>query len=113
MIARDDELLSSSRVTRRLTQTIVSPGAGTLQAALDSATAGDELVLQDGVYTGSGVNVLEIDMDITIRAENAGQAVLDGQDSRRVIQIDGGTVVLDGLDITKGYTSGVSSRHTL
>ena len=102
MIARDDELLSSSRVTRRLTQTIVSPGAGTLQAALDSATAGDELVLQDGVYTGSGDNVLEIDMDITIRAENAGQAVLDGSAARRVVKITSGTVVLDVLNITNG-----------
>ena len=41
-------------------------------------------------------------MDITIRAENAWQAVLDGENSIRVIRIDGGTVALDGLNITKG-----------
>ena len=60
------------------------------------------LVLKDGTYTGSGSNVLEIAKDITIRAQNAGMAVLDGEDARRVIYITGGTVVLEGLAITKG-----------
>ena len=124
----------------------VSPGAGTLQVALNSASAGDELVLADGNYTygaytcdpapdlpGSdtcytcglftyrgpfGCNyMLEIDKDITIRALNPGQAVLEGGGGvRRVIQVgryewDGsitsGTVALNGLTITKGY--GVSA----
>lgn len=31
-------------------QTIVQPGADTLQVALDAATAGDELVLEDGIH---------------------------------------------------------------
>ena len=57
-----------------------------------------------------GANVLEIGMDITIRAANAGQAILDGEDARRVIDISSGTVVLDGLHITKGYTSSVRAR---
>ena len=37
---------TTSRVTRRLTHHIVSPGAGTLQAAVNAASAGDELVLE-------------------------------------------------------------------
>ena len=110
---------SSSHVTRRLTVIIVQPGAGTLQAALDGVSAGDELVLADGVYTGSGTNVLDIGKSVTIRAQNSGQAVLDGGFYRRVVRItagpfvrDGrlvritaGPVVLDGLHITRGYTS--------
>ena len=32
----------------------VLPGKDTLQAALNNATAGDELVLLDGTYTGTG-----------------------------------------------------------
>ena len=96
---------SSSHVTRRLTVIIVQPGAGTLQAALDGVSAGDELVLADGVYTGSGTNVLDIGKSVTIRAQNAGQAVLDGEDARRVVSITAGPVVLDGLHITRGYTS--------
>ena len=46
--------------------------------------------------------MLEINKDITIRAQNAGQAVLDGENARQVIKISSGTVVLEGLKITKG-----------
>ena len=86
---------------------LVLPGAGTLQAALNAASAGDELVLADGTYTGVGTsdrgdNMLYINKDITIRALNSGQAVLDGQNARRVIYIRSGTVVLDALSITNG-----------
>ena len=97
-----------SRAPRRLT-TVVSPGAN-LQTVVDAATAGDEIVLADGTYTGSGTsaagsNMLYINKNITIRAQNPGQAVLDGQGARRVIYIASGTVVLDGLNITGGSAS--------
>ena len=99
---------------RRLATTAVSPGAGTLQAALDAASAGDILELADGTYTstytGSGPNVLQISKDITIRAQNYGQAILDGENVRRVIYILNGTVVLQGLGVTKGSNS-VRRRH--
>ena len=98
-------LANSMHVARRLATINVSPGAGTVQAALNGASAGDELVLTDGTYTGGGSNVLEIGKDITIRAQNAGMAVLDGEDVRRVVWITGGTVVLEGLVVTKGYVS--------
>ena len=87
---------------------LVQPGEDTLQAALTAASPGDELVLADGTYTGNGGNagfvdnVLVINEDITIRAQNAGQAVLDGQGMRRVLYVGSGTVSLEGLDITKG-----------
>ena len=94
---------------RRLATTTVSPGAGTLQAALDAASAGDILELADGTYTGSGAQVLQISKDITIRARNYGQAILDGENARRVIKITSSTVVLEGLGVTKG--SSVRRRH--
>ena len=87
---------------RRLTTTSVSPGTGTLQAAIDAASAGDVLELEDGNYTGTGGNVLTISKDTTIRARNARQAVLDGEVQRRVIYISGAAVVLEGLSITRG-----------
>ena len=74
----------------------------TLQAALTTANPGDELVLADGKYTGTGANVLQIDKDITIRALHSGQAILDGEIAFRVIDVGSGTVVLEGLNITKG-----------
>ena len=84
--------------------TVVQPGSGTLQAALNVANAGDILVLQDGRYKGSGDNVLAVSKNITIRAQNLGMAILDGEDTRRVIQIMSGSVVLKGLVITRGRT---------
>ena len=91
----------------------VSPGRGTLQDALNDASAGDELVLANGTYTGSGSNVLEIDKDITIRALNPGQAVLDGGNARRVIYISSGTVALSGLNIIQGWVSSCSQNLNL
>ena len=91
-------------VARRLATINVSP-SDDLQSKLNSAGAGDTLVLADGTYSGSGDNVLEISKDITIRAQNSGQAILDSENARRVIYITSGTVTLEGLNITRGYTS--------
>jgi hypothetical protein len=92
-------------------QSLVTAGSGTLQAALNAASAGDELILLDGDYTSSSSNVLEIISgtcsglpcdDVTIRAQNPGMAVIDGENIRRGIYITSGTVVLEGLNITRG-----------
>ena len=105
------DLEVESRLARRgAVLTIVQPGEGTLQAALASAAAGDELVLEDGNYTGDGGEpysedtMLILQINITIRAQNAGRAILDGEATRRVVFINGtANVVLDGLVITRGY----------
>ena len=101
---------SLSHVTRRLAVINVQPGSGTLQAAHDAASDGDELVLADGTYTSSGGNVLEISKSITIRALSPRGAILDGQNARRVVRITSGTVVLEGLDITGGRTTVRAAR---
>ena len=59
-------------------------------------------MLADGTYVGSNPNLLDISKNITIRAQNAGKAVLDGESSRRVVKIMDGTILLDGLTITNG-----------
>ena len=85
---------------------MLNPGDN-LQAALDSANAGDVLVLNDGTYRGSGSAwdvVLSIGKDITIRALNLGQAVLDGQNVQPVISCMSATATFDGVVITRGYT---------
>ena len=79
-----------------------------MQAALDAASAGDELQLADGNYTGSGSSMLRIGKNVTIRALNPGQAILDGENARTVILIGNGVVVLSGLRITRGSASAVS-----
>ena len=100
------EVPMESRVTRRELsgQTVwpVDPGHDTLRVAYGEANAGDVLELRDGTYTGSGDDVLRIDRGIELRAQNAGMAVIDGEDARRCIRIDSGTVGLWGLNITRG-----------
>ena len=92
----------------------VQPGDH-LQTVVDNASPGDVIVLGDGTYTGSGTsangnNMLYINKDITIRALNPGQAVLDGETARRVLYVQSGAVALEGLNITRGSVSGVSGR---
>ena len=97
--------------TRSLAVITVQPGSGTLQAAVDAASDGDELILEDGTYTGSGSNVLDIGKSITIRAQNPGQAILDGEEARSVVSITSGTVELIGLHITKGNVCACFLNH--
>ena len=94
--------LQKSRITRRLTVVAVSPGPTSVQDALSSASDGDVLLLKGGTYALE--STIAIDKDITIRAENSGQAILDGGNDKRVISISSATVVLEGLHITKGST---------
>jgi hypothetical protein len=96
-------LVASFRGTsRRLATTNVSPGRGTLQAAVTAATAGDTLVLADGTYTEANSMVCAVDKGITIRAANHLKAIIDGENAKAVFSITGGAVTLDGLTITRG-----------
>jgi hypothetical protein len=92
--------VASTRVLhRRLAD--IQPGRDTLQIALNAAEA--TLVLADGVYYGS--SSFSINRDVTIRASNRGQAILDGQNARRVLTISSGTVRLEGLVIRNGLAA--------
>ena len=87
----------------------VRPGPpGTLQAAVDAAAPGATLVLEDGDYTGNTSIgcVLSVSKSITIRARNTGRAVLDGEGKWRVVDLSGGDVALQGLNITGGKVTG-------
>eukprot|EP00966_Prymnesium_polylepis_P171870 3974715-Prymnesium_polylepis.2 len=86
--------------------TFVQPGQDMLQMALDDAKA-ILLVLVDGVYYGSSCNSSSfgVNRNVTIRASIMGQAILDGQDARRVLLISSGTVHLEGLVIRNGLAS--------
>ena len=95
-----DVMVERSYHAARRLSTNVASGQNTLSNALAAASAGDTLVLADGTYTLT--STLTIDKDITIRASNQGQAILDGENSKRVILVSTGTVVLDGLSITNG-----------
>ena len=55
--------------------------------------------------------MLSITKSITIRALNPGQAVVDGEDSRRGIHITSGVVVLHGLNVTKGSVTSTNGYY--
>jgi len=63
------------------------------------------LLLASGVYkpAATGDYGLQINKNITIAAQQTGQAVLDGQKQRGVLSITAGFVHLKGLNITNGY----------
>ena len=69
-----------------------------LQAALASSTP--KILLAAGLYLIT--ETLEISRNVTIEAVDGAAAVLDGQDTRQVLEIRAGFVTLTGLSITNG-----------
>ncbi len=80
----------------------------TIQEAVDAAVNGDEILVAEGTYVGSGESVVEIvGKSITLRASNAapGATIIDGLNERRGIDCFGsktsGTVI-EGFTIIDG-----------
>lgn len=75
----------------------VAPGNGTLQAAIDSAQAGDILLLASGTYKGS----INIHRSITLmsNSSDAFTSIIDGEASSHVITVSAPDVVIKGLNI--------------
>ena len=93
-------------------QVILVHPSDDLVSVLSYASSGDVLLLASGVYkpAATGDFGLQINKNITIAAQQTGQAVLDGQNERAVLSITAGFVHLKGLNITNGL---VSSRQSL
>ncbi len=98
--------------------TCLTPAAAcaTLNAAITKASPGDTIRVAVGTYTGFGFAAVTVDKAVTLSGgwnadftAQTGLSTLDGQDSRRVIDVqacsDGSAqpVVLERLRITHGY----------
>ncbi|HHH45029.1 MAG TPA: nitrous oxide reductase family maturation protein NosD [Gammaproteobacteria bacterium] len=77
----------------------VSPGAGTLQRAIEAAAPGDRLLLRDGVYAGT----VSIDRPLELLGE-AG-SIIDGGGEGRVITVAAPDVVVRGVTVRNSGTS--------
>ena len=97
--AVDADVLKLAQGFRTPTETSVS-NPEELKEALAYPSI-DAIVLLDGVYNLT--STLVIDRSVSIRANTAGKAVLDGQGKVQVLSITSGTVDLNGLQITGGY----------
>ncbi len=71
----------------------VTPGNGTLQAAIDSAQTGDTLILASGAYTGS----VNIHHSLTLLGNDS--SIIDGEGSAHVITVSAPDVIIRGLKI--------------
>ncbi|MHC4620716.1 MAG: choice-of-anchor Q domain-containing protein, partial [Planctomycetota bacterium] len=81
-----------------------------IQAAIDAAVAGSEVILPDGVYTGEGNrNITFRGKALTLRSKNGPQnCIIDCQEKGRGFYFDneeGADSVLEGLTIKNGYAS--------
>ena len=89
----------------------------TVTHGVSQLSAGDTLVIRDGVYldqlyvTTSGTAANRI----TIRAENDGQVIIDGEDARRPARINGSHITVEGIVFmnSSGHVVNISGRHNI
>lgn len=81
-----------------------------IQAAIDAASNGDEVLVYPGTYTGAGTFVVSpLGKSITIRASGTREeTIIDGEGLRRVVMCnaaEGPGTVISGFTITGGNSS--------
>ncbi len=97
-------------VTTAATITVAADGSGdytTIQAAVNAATDGDEILVAPGTYTSSDYYVVNMKgKPITIRATGTPEeTILDGEDARHVVRCvngEGPDTIIEGFTITGG-----------
>lgn len=82
----------------------------TIQAAIDAAEDGREIIVAPGVYFGSGASVIDTKgKPLFIRSRDGAETTfLDGEESRRLITCTTGedkTTVIEGFTLVDGFSS--------
>lgn len=80
---------------------VVNPG-DSIQAAIDSATAGDTIVINPGTYTES----LTLSKPVSLIGVNSATVIIHAVANQRVLTVTGGTItdstIISGLTLTGG-----------
>lgn len=82
-----------------------------IQAAIDAASSGDIIELEDGTFTGNGNNKITINKDITIvsKSGNSESCIIDingkSNEFKPGFLITGGNVTIKKLTIKRGSAS--------
>ncbi|MCK4341414.1 MAG: hypothetical protein KAY37_06795 [Phycisphaerae bacterium] len=114
-------LAALSTATHADTITVCWDGSGqytTIQAGIDAAVAGDEVVVCDGTYTGPSNKDLDFGgRAITLRSENGPQnCTIDCEEDGRGFYFNSGetaTSVVDGFTILNGSASTTGGIYCL
>ncbi|MFN2213349.1 MAG: choice-of-anchor Q domain-containing protein [Anaerolineales bacterium] len=101
------------------TCTAVGSECATINGALGKANSGDTIYVAIGTYTGAGSEVVYIDKNITLSGgwdigftDQIGTSVINGQDSRRVIEVAQGiTVTIELFTVQSGNADGAAGIH--
>jgi hypothetical protein len=80
----------------------INPGNGTIQEAIDNASTGDTILLENGTYTGSGNYNIIVNKSVTIKAAPNANPIINAEGQGRIFDITADNVILNGLTITGG-----------
>ncbi len=84
-----------------------------IQAAIDAASDGDEIIVYAGTYTGSGDSVINMNgKSVWLHSSEGPEAtIINGENARRVLLCHSGETtktIIEGLTITGGFATGKS-----
>ena len=101
-------LLWSVQITAQFIEVCADCEINTLKKAIESATAGDTILVKKGTY--KEFNIL-VDKPLTIKGEN--YPIIDGEDQGEIIRIVSDNVTIDGLFIINVGTSYTSDHAAI
>ena len=78
-----------------------------IQPAVNDAASGDTIEIAAGTYTSTGTYVVSItSLDLTLAGAGEGVTIIDGQETRGGIEVNGGSVIIHDLSVVNGDASG-------